>query len=350
MKSMELFKQIRQTAHKQLEQIKNEMSLHEDDQIFNKEELYATIDLLKKEKLIYSNDSIVDLICRKVEENTTSESCRNILQRTRIAVDELYSGLISGKALEACNDDSYVIRIGGKMYQSLEIISEYIGSIYMYEYKDCNNPQILLFIIAYNIQRVRCQRQDMEYIDNGCLRQNAEKLLYFRMTEKDAEEYIKITSEVFEVGLAYLVGHELGHHYNKDTSKIKSSEEDKEFEFIIDGTFKENIYALLNKNQRKELKADEYAYQFANDYVLCMYGKHELHQVLGLYSAFLASALLANSEVMTDEHQSIAVRYKYVNILNLGAFSIDNGVLISEKQQHIVDLLNEAGLGYSWCN
>lgn len=81
-----------------------------------------------------------------------------------------------------------------------------------------------------------------------------------------------------------------------------------------------------------------------------MYGKHELHQVLGLYSAFLASALLANPEVITDEHPSIAVRYKYVNILNLGAFSIDNGVLISEKQQHIVDLLNEAGLGYSWCN
>lgn len=119
MKSMELFKQIKQTAHKQLEQIKNEMNLHEDDQIVNEE--------------------------------------------------ELYSGLISGRALEACNDDSYVIRIGGKIYQSLEIISEYIGSVYMYEYKGCSNPQIVLFIMAYNIQRLRCQKQDMEYIDNGCL-------------------------------------------------------------------------------------------------------------------------------------------------------------------------------------
>lgn len=330
MLAQEWFEYHRQTKHKQLEQIKNALSHHDGEDIVNIDEINVTSELLKDDDLEYSNDTVIDLICKVAKKTSKDQKCKNILDKTRIAVDELYSPVTTGKALQVCPDDSYRISVGGQIYQALEIISDYIGSVCMFEYGDCASPQVLKAIIYYNIQRIKKQKQDTTYIDNTD--KDIGVLLMYRMSEDDVQKYIRYTSEVFEVGLAFLIGHELGHHYNEDTQPGKECESKPRSKAKIEDGFIPFTHSLVSAKQERELKADEYAYCFANDYVTTMYGTHKLHHAHALYAMFLASSLIGDPELITNKHPSIAMRYMYLNLLNFGAFTPEIGLYIADKQ------------------
>ncbi len=112
-----------------------------------------------------------------------------MIEKTRILVDELYSKLTEGQALEIFYDGSYAIKVGGQIYQALEIISDFIGSAFMLIYDDCSTPNVLQEIINCNIQRIKYQKGNKGYIDNTD--NDIGRLLAYHMTEEDSDTYIR---------------------------------------------------------------------------------------------------------------------------------------------------------------
>ena len=61
----------------------------------------------------------------------------------------------------------------------------------------------------------------------------------------------------------------------------------------------------MSAKHEKELKADNFAFNFTCNYINASYHKFMPHHVHGLYTTYLASSLIGDPKAISDDHPSI---------------------------------------------
>ncbi len=292
-----IFNARKKEAHIQFEEMNKFIKLCEEGKaisgISEKEEK-ELISELEKDVVNYSNDMVVDMIIDYVIKTTEDERLFEILQNIRIAnIDE---DNITGRSYPKYYDGSYYIEISRKMDRQIRLLSDFFAVFYMSN-KNLTFIENLILdeLLNVNLQRFNSDTDNTEeYNEVQIHMMCCEKLLESDFTEK----YIAYAREINEMALAFLVGHEIGHHYLGHTDYDNANKEDDKI---------------------KELKADEYGIEFAFEYLKSAYPNDEsrygIHHLAAVYIPLIVSVHFCNNIFEEGEkHPSIIKRLIGVQI------------------------------------
>jgi hypothetical protein len=215
-------------------------------------------------------------------------------------VDSISSNITFARAYPEYFDESYLVHIGHEIYHRLELISNIIGAVVMILTMNLTQSEnkLLHDVLIINLSQISGEKPKTDEIG---------KLLYLHDKNQNTEFsdlYVKYTNEVFEVALAFLIGHEIGHHYHGDTK----------------GTYVKTIKNVempimsVDDPRIRELVADKFALGFVLEYIIGNNGAEDvkLHQGCAVFATLIASALLGDPIETGKTHPSLLLR---INIL-----------------------------------
>ena len=292
----EVFNDRKTETHIQREEMNKFIKLcHEGKAILGipEEEQIELIRNLEKDTVNYSNDMVIDMIINDVIKATEEEKLLRILKNTIIAnIDE---DNIIGKSYPKYYDGSYYIEIGRKMERQIRILSDIFAVFFMLNENVTFIENLLLCeLLNVNLQRFHLDTDYTEtYNEVQIHMMYCDKLLESDFTNK----YVAYSREINEMALAFLVGHEVGHHYLGHTDKDNMSQEN---------------------DKLKEIKADEYGMRFAFEYLKSAYSndkaRYGIHQLAAVYMPLIVSMRFCD-DIFKDGAKHPAIIKRYRNIL-----------------------------------
>ena len=185
------------------------------------EELQNLIERLKKDSknLKYSNDDFIDMVIDKVQRNTKNSALSEFLKTVNIKNIPL--GRMNACAYYSAGE-KHEVKADCKFLRSFQQLSDIAGVILIYdicrEKTDellCNFYLQYLAALVYAFDNKLNENYEPSY-------QYAEYLLS-KVDEKRknfSDCMMYFSREVFESALAFIVGHEIGHHYNGDIEQL----------------------------------------------------------------------------------------------------------------------------------
>lgn len=225
---------------------------------------------LEQDKVAYSNDMVIDMIITFVVERCDDDKLLKILQHIKIAHVDEYKKII-GRAYPKYSDGSYYIEVGEDIDTQVRLLSDLFATLFMFN----ENLQEVERGVLYDLLEVnRCRYKNLtEFTDDFNFIQ-IKMMICDRLYEDDfTDRYIAYSREINEMALAFLIGHEIGHHYlgHTDTHQY-----------------------LKNERKISELKADSFALDFAFQYLKKAYSNENniygIHFFAGIYLPLIASA------------------------------------------------------------
>lgn len=252
------------------------------------EELTDLQDALEQDKLNFSNDMVIDMIIEYVQQQRDDNDFGQILQKLKIAsIDDHCS---PGLAYPKYSDDSYYIEISQDISKRMRLLGDLLAVLFMLEESLQSDEEQALSVLlqasrqrylegeefppAYNIAQLLMAKCDQQYGDNF------------------TDRYVAYAREIYEMAMAFLIGHEIGHHFYGHTVQKP---------------------ALGEKSQIAELKADGFALDFAFCYLKSAYFNENhvygIHMFTGVYIPLLASQQLCNNIFLgTNSHPALITR------------------------------------------
>lgn len=293
----DVFNDRKKEVHIQREEMHNFLKLCQEGKAISgisEEEQKELICNLEKDTVSYSNDMVIDMIIDYVIKETEDEKLLRILENIKIAnIDEDH---IIGKSYSKYFDGSYYIEIGRKMDRQIRLLSDLFAVFYMFNENVTFNEKLILYeLLKVNLQRFNL---DTEYTEDYNEVQ-IHMMLCDNLLESDfTDNYVAYAREINEMALAFLVGHEIGHHYLGHTDCTNMNKEDDKI---------------------KELKADNYGIEFAFEYLKCAYQKDEarqgIHQLSAVYIPLIVSVHFCNDIFKDGEkHPAIFKRLLEVEV------------------------------------
>ncbi len=240
----------------------------------SEEELASIIQDLNNDEVSYSNDMVVDMIIKYVLENTNEEKLTTILGNIKIANVERKE--VIGSAYPQYMDGSYYVEIGEDIEKRICLLSDVFAVLFMFNEKLVGMENVILCELLKATKN--------RYFMNEEFTEDFNSVQVYMMicdnTYKDdfTDRYIAYAREIYEMAIAFLIGHEIGHHYYGDTiGKPKQGMERK----------------------IAELKADAFALDFAFKYLENSYPNKEniygIHFFAGTYVPLIASASICKN-------------------------------------------------------
>lgn len=279
------------SSHIQWEQMEEFSKLCEEGKAISgisEEEFYSLLQDLANDKLTYSNDSVIDMIIKFVLEGTSEEKLINILRNLKIAnVDK--EGIV-GTAYPKYIDGSYYIEIGSDIEKRVRLLSDMFAVLFMFNEHLEDLEYRVLCSLAEVTQNRYCANE--EFTDDFNNVQIYMILCDGLYKDDFTDRYIAYAREIHEMAMAFLIGHEIGHHYYENT------------------TVKPNPGM---ESKVAELKADAFALDFSFKYLRNAYANDEnfygIHCFAGVYLPLIASAKICKSVFEDEEnHPSIVKR------------------------------------------
>lgn len=268
----EVFKKQISKSHIQLEQMEEFSQLCKEGKAIpgiSEEELASTIEDLANDVLTYSNDTVIDMIIRDVLNDTSDEKLKEILQNTKIA--NVDNEEVAGRAYPKYSDDSYYIEIGEKTERRVRLLSDVFAVLFMFNEKLIGMEHIVLC----NLLEATKNRYNVneEFTDDFNDVQIYMMLCDTLYQDSFTDKYIAYAREIHEMAMAFLIGHEIGHHYYGNTTEKPKSGMDSKI---------------------AEIKADSFALDFAFKYLQNSYANDEniygIHFFAGVYVPLIASS------------------------------------------------------------
>ncbi len=256
----------------------------------DKQEELSILKELENNPLKYSNDLVIDTILDYVKKSTEDQKLLKILDHLK--VNNIAGDLsVIGKAYPKYYDDSYYIEIGRDIERKIRLLSDLFAVLFMYNEK--------LDLMELFIQKKLFEANLHRYENNEDINEQYNRVQVYMMNyekntgSKFTDKYVAYAREIYEMAIAFFLGHEIGHHYYDHTNEYVNSDEPP---------------------QIKELKADNFAFEFAFEYLKNSYksdeNKYGIHQFAGLFIPLIASSSLYNYDIMqeSDSHPAIIKR------------------------------------------
>lgn len=285
--SEEVFVERIKERHIQLEEMKEFYELCKNGMAISgvtEKEHMDLINSLENDNVEHSNDMVIEMILKFVMQISKDEKLLQILKKIRIA--NIEDALIVGRSYPKYFDDSYYIEIGRKMERQIMLLSDVFAVFFMYNEKPTFLENIILVkLLKANLQRFK---EDKEYTTNYSDVQYL-MMYYDKLMENQfTDTYVAYSREIYEVALAFLIGHEVGHHYFGHTDSKNTVQEDKKI---------------------NELNADFYGIDFVFLYLESAYSNKKIHQLAAVYIPLIVSAnFCENIFKEGDTHPSIIKR------------------------------------------
>lgn len=205
---------------------------------------------------------------------------------------------IKGRAYSQYSDGSYYIEIGRDIDKRIHILSDLFATDFMYgENLDFIELLTLIKFDDANLLRFTNNEETNSSYNEAQLW----GIMCDRTFKKGfSDKYIALSREIQEMAMAFLVGHEIGHHYYGHTAYSGKSKE---------------------CNQHiKEIYADIFGIDFAFEYLNSAYPDndsiHGINQFAGIYVPLAVSAkLCSNITIDSESHPSIIKRIYCVNTI-----------------------------------
>lgn len=245
---------------------------------------------LDNDDIKYSNDMIIDMIIKDVSEYTNDIKLKEILEDINIA--NISDDTITGRAYPMYYDGSYYIELGRKIDDKVMILADIFAILFMYnENIDEIESLLLEELLEANIERFRNDEKSSDKFNTVQI-----KLLIFENLKGNGDftdKYVAYSREIYEMAIAAIIGHEVGHHYFGHTSENIRNNEDAKI---------------------KEFNADCYGINFAIDYLQSAYANDKnsygIHQFCGVYLPLIVSSYFCDNIFEDGErHPSILKRF-----------------------------------------
>lgn len=225
---------------------------------------------LEQDKVLYSNDMVIDMIITFVLEKCDGDRLLEILQHIKIAHVDEHKNII-GRAYPKYSDGLYYIEIGEDIDKQVRILSDLFAILFMLD----ENLQEVEREVFYDLLKInRCRYKTYTEVTDDFNSIQIEMMICDRLYKDDfTDRYVAYSREINEMALAFLVGHEIGHHYLGHTNIRPHSEKERKI---------------------SELKADYFALDFAIQYLKSAYyvenNTYGIHFFAGCYLPLIASA------------------------------------------------------------
>lgn len=274
--AQDVFNARKKEAHIQLEEIKEFLQLCNEGKAFSGvevQELEGLLEELENDKVEVSNDMGIDKIVIDVLRSTKDAKLIEVLKNLKVT--NISDDSILGRAYPQYSDGTYYIEIGRNIDRKIRRLSELFGVLFMFNEKmERVESLVLCELLDVNILRFK---QDEEwnagYNEAQIKMMICDKVAVNHFTDK----YVAYAREIYEMAIAFLVGHEIGHHYYGHTDWNDNSNEDGKI---------------------KELKADRYGMEFAFEYLKGAYAsqnnRYGIHQFAGIYMPLIASSYMCD--------------------------------------------------------
>lgn len=256
---------------------------------------------LEMDKLVYSNDMIVDMIIDKVRKHTKDIALRSLIDSVKVCN---LQDFIAGRAYQKCSDESHYSELGQYFLLTIQHVSDIAAGLFI-------SDEIKLEPIhCYALLRGNCalveaidNKENVVYIPEYGYAQYLMKIIDDNLDKHFTDLLIYYGREICEMAIAFILGHELGHHYYSHIEVNKNADR--------------------NSCWAKEYEADHFGIKFALeymqasieevDYVLPIECKH-IHndidyRVLGIIVAFISSRIFDKRAIEESElHPSLQSR------------------------------------------
>lgn len=243
-----------------------------------------------------------------------------LLDNIQIAYITDDNGIIAS-AYPKYSDGSLYVEIGSKIKERIFILAD-LFAIQFLKNESLNERE---YFLLDSLQKSNVER----YISNSKITDNYNRiqisiLIHEKLvgSEKFSDNYVAYSREIYEMALAFLIGHEIGHHHYGHTDWNAKNEDDPKL---------------------KELKADLFGIEFAMTYLKNSYPSDEkrygLHQFAGIYIPIIASAELC-SNIFEDGKCHLSI-YKRIEIINHKLEQIIDSESFESIRGYIFQLLND---------
>jgi hypothetical protein len=244
---------------------------------------------LQNDKVLYSNDMVVDMIIGYVAKENQNTKLLKIIKRIHAAI--VNDKNIVGRAYPRYSDNSYYIEIGKDIDKRIRLLSDLLAVIFMTKEKNKHKEEKKILPKLLEVCKHR-YADNIENLDEFDLIQKQLILLDRFYGNRFTDRYVQYSREINEMALAFFIGHEIGHHYYEHTSEKLSTELERKL---------------------AELQADEFALCFSFQYLQTAYKNidnvYGIHFFVGIYLPLIASTGLCKSICKDDaSHPSIIKR------------------------------------------
>lgn len=269
----EVFSDRISKEHVQREQIKKFANMFKEGKAIlglSEDEMKTLCLDLEQDKVLYSNDMVIDMIITFVMESCDDDKLLKILQHIKIAHVDKDKGII-GRAYPRYSDGSYYVEIGEDIDTQVRLLSDLFAILFMFNE---NIQEVERGVLEDLLEINRCRYKTHTELTDDFNYIQIEMMICDCLYEDDfTDKYIAYSREINEVALAFLIGHEIGHHYYGHTDTQLQSE---------------------NKRKISELKADSFALDFTFRYLKKAYSDENniygIHFFAGIYLPLIVSA------------------------------------------------------------
>jgi Peptidase U49. len=255
---------------------------------------------LKMDTLVYSNDMILDMIIDKVRKYTEDKELKRLIDSVKVGN---LQDFITGRAYQEYSDNSHYTEIGRYFIQTIQQVSDIAASLFMSGEMNLS-PLHCLALLKVNCAIIEGinNKENVLYIPAYSYAQKLMKIVDDNLDKYFTDLLVYYGREICEMAIAFILGHELGHHY---------------FAHI------DNNISVRDSSWIKEHEADQFGMKFAleymyasideEDYVLPDKYKH-IHKnvdyrILGIIVAFISSRLFDKRALEESElHPSLQSR------------------------------------------
>jgi hypothetical protein len=283
-------------------------------------ELEKLLNDLENDIVLHSNDMVIEMIIDKVKMNTGDLLNKEVLDNIQIAYITNDDHIIAS-AYPKYSDGSLYVEIGSKIEERIFLLSDLFAIQFL---RNESLSEIEHFLLD------GLHKSCVEKYMSNC--KNTEEynriqmlmLIYEKIvgSEKFSDDYVSYSREIYEMALAFLIGHEIGHHHYGHTDRNAKNDDDPKL---------------------KELKADLFGIEFAMTYLKNSYPSDEkrygLHQFAGMYIPIIASAELC-SNIFEDGKSHLSI-YKRIGIIDHKLERIIDSESFESIRGYILQLLND---------
>lgn len=284
-------------------------------------ELDKLIEDLNNDCVVRSNDMVIEMIIDDVMKNNNDTVLNKLLQNINIGYVSNDMEVI-GRAYPKYFDESYYIEVGENICKKMLLLSDIFGVLFMPKNSSNFIEKIILEELLHSTI-IRFQSGD-EY-PQPFNQVQLHMISYDKLSMNGCftDHYVAYSREIYEMALAFFIGHEIGHHYLKHTDKsIKNEQQPKVKELMAD------------------LFAVDFAFKFMQNSYFSDNGFYGIHQFCGVFVPLIASSCFCKNIFEDDKnHPSIVHRIHVIQQKVKGKICEDAWTDVNEYISNLMTLI-----------
>lgn len=278
--------------------------------LFELDEVEQIIHDLKKTDSPYSNDEQLDMIVDKVQRYTNDDKLKKLIKMGKIANIQVFTGAHAHQRLP---DGSYYTDVSQIFLDVIRQVSDIAACLFIQDVINLKpiHMEVLLNYMYALVEALEYRESEMYVPEYGNV-QCCMKIIDDNLNEPFSDLLIYYGREIYEMAMAYIIGHEIGHHYLGHTEKNNINQ----------------CYDYLGK----EYAADQFGLKFSLEYMWASIREsdemlsdnykyiHEdvRYRILGVFVALISSRIYSKDSVIeTKKHPSLQNRkekvWEYIN-------------------------------------